>query len=133
MKLEAELVPKPLWRKYLANMLSRDEWKRLRAQRIREKGESCEICGQKGRVHLHEIWKYDDESYVQRLVGFQLLCDNCHSIKHFGRTQTLAAECKLDLRPIIIHFCKVNNCTPEDLKDHWKSVFDVWKERSQHQ
>ncbi len=133
MKLEIELVPKPLWGKTLAKMLPRDEWERLRVQRIQEKGERCEICGQEGRVHLHEIWEYDDERHVQRLAGFQLLCATCHSIKHFGLTQNLAAEGKINLKPITTHFCKVNNCTFQDLKNHWRSTYERWKQRSQHQ
>jgi hypothetical protein len=132
LRLEIELVPKPLWGKSLASVLQRPEWEKLKAHRLREKGERCEICGHVGSVQLHEIWEYDDERHVQRLSEFQLLCNMCHSIKHFGRTQTLAAKGKLDLKPVIAHFCKVNSCGLRDLKDHWRSVYDRWKERSRH-
>jgi hypothetical protein len=132
LRLEIELVPKPLWGKSLASTLSRNEWEKLRAQRIGEKGERCEICGHVGSVQLHEFWKYDDERHVQRLAGFQLLCDMCHSVKHFGRTQTLASQGKLDLKPIVTHFCKINSCPFQDLKVHWRSMYEQWKERSKH-
>lgn len=133
MRLEIELVPSPLWEKSLRKTLQRAEWERLRAHRIQEKGKRCEICGREGSVQLHEIWGYDDESHVQRLAGFQLLCGECHSIKHFGRTQTLASEGKLDLKPVVSHFCKVNDCTPRDFEKHWKAAYEVWKKRSQHE
>jgi len=124
LKLEIELVPKPLWGKSLANMLSRDQWERFRARRIPDKGERCEVCGQLGPVQLHEIWEYDDVRHVQRLVGFEALCARCHSIRHFARTQALAAEGKIDLKPIIAHFCKVNSCSYRDLKEYWESVYE---------
>lgn len=132
LKLEIELVPKPLWGKSLASTLPKNEWKALRTKRIREKGEVCEICGRTGRVQLHEVWNYDDAGRVQRLVGFQLLCTLCHQVKHFGRTRILAAEGKIDLKPVIDHFCKVNGLTPSDYKDYMKSVDERWMERSRH-
>lgn len=133
MKLEIELVPKPLWGKSLAKILPKEKWLALKTQRIQEEGRKCEICDHADGLQLHETWEYDDERHVQRLVTLRLLCDKCHSIKHFGRTQTLAAEGKIDLKPIITHFCKVNNCTLQDLKGHWKSVYERWQERSKHQ
>jgi hypothetical protein len=133
LRLEIELVPKPLWQKSLRRMLPRGRWENLRAQRIREKGWRCEICGEAGSVQLHEIWKYDDEKHVQTLLGFELLCVLCHSVKHFGRTQALAEEGKIDLKPIIAHFCRVNQCSYQDLKAHWKDVYERWKERSRHE
>jgi hypothetical protein len=133
LKLEIELVPKPLWGKSLANMLPKAQWEKLRAQRIQEKGARCEICGQAGHVELHEIWEYDDERHVQRLAGLQLLCVLCHSVKHFGRAQAEATKGKLELKPVIAHFCKVNNCGFQDLKAHWRSVYKQWNERSTHQ
>jgi len=132
LRLEIELVPKPLWGKSLANMLPKAQWEALRAQRIQEKGARCEICGQAGRVELHEIWKYDDERHIQRLLGLELLCVLCHSIKHFGRTQTLASRGEVDLKPIVAHFCKFNSCGLQDLKAHWRSTYEIWKERSKH-
>jgi hypothetical protein len=133
LRLEIELVPKPLWGRSLAKILPKKEWLALKTQRLQEKGGRCEICNHTDGLQLHEIWEYDDGRHIQRLVAFRLLCDKCHSIKHFGRTQTLAAEGKIDLKPIIVHFCKVNNCTFQDLREHWKSVYETWRERSKHQ
>jgi hypothetical protein len=50
--------PRPLWGKSLASTFPKDKWKKLRDKRIQDKGEKCEICGQAGRVELHEVWEY---------------------------------------------------------------------------
>ena len=33
----------------------------------------------------HEIWHYDDENFVQTLIGLIALCPSCHKSKHYGR------------------------------------------------
>ena len=131
LKLTIELVPRPLWGKSIYNCLSREEWSFLRRKIIHERGHKCEICSStEGPLSLHEIWQYDDERKIQRFVGFRLLCSFCHSIKHFGRSQTLAREGKLDLNKLIEHFCKVNNCSIEEFKKHYNEVWDCWEQRS---
>ena len=58
----------------------------------------------------NEIWDYNDEKHVQKLVGFIELCNNCHNIKHMGRTLILVSEGTLDFDQFDEHFCKINNC-----------------------
>ncbi len=35
-------------------------------------------------MHCHEIWEYDDERKVQKLVGYKILCERCHLAHHLG-------------------------------------------------
>jgi len=132
MKLEMELVPKPLWRKTVAKLLPRYRWSGIRNERICEKGERCEICNSSGPVQLHEVWRYDDERYIQRLDGFILLCIKCHSVKHWVRTNLIASRGQVDLQELRDHFCRVNQCGPEVLKEHEKESLAKWRERSRH-
>ena len=59
-------------------------------------------------MEAHEIWDYDDEENIQSLKGIICLCEQCHKVKHFGRTQTLGKEEK---DKAIQHMMKVNGWT----------------------
>jgi len=134
MKLTAELVPSTVWYSSLYRLLPKDEWDRIRDNIIRENERRCQICGElKGVMNLHEIWKYDDINYVQKLDGFILLCKMCHHIKHIGLAGILASEGKLDYNDVVAHFCKVNGCSEKEFDTHVKKAFQVWKERSKHE
>ena len=132
MRLEIELIPKPLWGKSLAKMLPKDTWWRIKVERIREKGKRCEICSSLGNVELHERWRYDDERHVQHLEGVILLCRKCHSIKHWGRTSIMAEQGEINLQEMVDHFCGVNECGPETLARHEQECMARWRERSRH-
>jgi len=80
-KLKIELVPSTVWFSSLYKLLLRNIWDQIREEIIR--GYNCQIRGNlKPPMELHEIWKYDDKSHVQKLIGFQLLCRLCHHVKH---------------------------------------------------
>ena len=134
MKLEIELVPSTVWYSSLYRLLPREVWDRIRNEIITSNGRKCQICGEtEGTMNLHEIWKYDDKSHIQRLEGFILLCKMCHHVKHIGLAGILASEGKLNYDDVIEHFCKVNNCSKKDFEKHEKDAFEVWHNRSKHQ
>jgi len=134
LKLEIELVPSTIWFSSLHNLLPRKVWDRIRKGIIEENGGKCQICGEtKGRMNLHEIWKYDDKKHIQGLEGFAILCDKCHHVKHIGLAGILANQGKLDYNEMIKHFCKVNGCKNEDFENHKKKAFEIWRQRSEHQ
>ena len=83
-------------------------------------------------MNLHEIWKYDDAKYMQKLEGFVLLCKMCHHVKHIGLAGILASQGKLDYRKVIEHFCKVNHCTGKEFEEHKTEAFKIWERRSTH-
>ena len=84
MKLEIELVPETSWYNNLRKALPRSEWDKIRKEVYEKANNKCEICQQDGRLNCHEKWSYDDEKNIQKLQGFQALCDKCHNIKHIG-------------------------------------------------
>lgn len=134
MKLVAELVPSTVWYSSLYRLLPREVWNNIRENIITKKGRVCEVCGEvNGKMNLHEIWDYDDVKYIQRLIGFILLCEMCHHVKHIGLTGILANQGKLDYNKIKEHFCTVNSCSEKEFDEHVNDAFMIWRNRSKHQ
>lgn len=133
MKLNAELVPSTVWYSSLYRLLPREVWDKIRSEIIEQNGRKCQICNEtEGKMNLHEIWEYDDKNHIQKLDGFILLCEMCHHVKHIGLAGILADEGKLDYDEVMKHFCRVNNCSEKDFKNHVDEAFEIWRERSGH-
>ena len=131
-KLEIELVPSSAWWKNLRAKITEKEWDMIRHETYLKYGYMCGICGSKGRMNCHELWKYNDISHVQKLVGFIALCDMCHHVKHIGLAGILASEGKLDYGEVVRHFMRVNSCTSADFEEHKSREFMIWEERSRN-
>jgi len=132
LKLRIELVPAPVHGKSLASLLSPDKWKKIKKSVYSRAKYKCEICGSSGRgqgyhwpVECHEIWFYDDEEHIQKLMDFVALCPRCHMVKHAG-----LASLRGTLLVAKAHFCKVNNCPPRIFDEHFLSEMLVYKERN---
>lgn len=130
LKLSMDLVPQVQWYQSLYRSMPQTEWKRIRSDVVKSQNGRCAICGSLGKLYCHEVFEYDDQKLVQRLVGFLAICGLCNGVKHFGRSQQLAAEGKIDLEDVIHHFMKVNSCTREDFDRHKAESFAMWRERS---
>jgi 5-methylcytosine-specific restriction endonuclease McrA len=62
----------------------------LRKRTYRQANYRCQVCGGRGSKHpveCHEIWHYDDENKIQKLMGLIALCPSCHQVKHIGLAQ----------------------------------------------
>lgn len=130
MKLTSELVPKTAWYSNVRSNVTRSEWDIIRYQVYANAGNVCEICGGKGKRHAvecHEVWEYDDDTNIQKLVRMIALCPACHSVKHLGRARAVGiyAEALAQLR-------KVNDMTIGEAKAYAKTIFEQWEERSKH-
>ena len=131
LKLTIELVPSPCWQSNLRSSMSRADWDKLRKSVYATYNYRCGICEANDvQLNCHEIWHYDDEKHVQKLVGFIALCPMCHHCKHLGHAGILASQGKLDLEQVIAHFMRVNHCSREDFSVHRKAAFDKWHERN---
>ena len=133
MKLEIELVPKSSWYKNLRNNISKQEWDRIRKEVYRKAGNKCGICKSSGRLFCHEVWKYDDVKNIQSLTEFKTLCEKCHYIKHLGFVNVKTASGELPkyfMNSLIEHFCKVNNCSIKDFREHESKSYQTWLRRS---
>jgi len=132
--LRIELVPKTCWNFTLRKLMPRSRWNKVRQKVFERAGHTCEICGAKDKLNCHEIWEYDGTKHIQKMAGFQAVCDLCHHVKHFGMAQVLADRGYADLIDTLIeHFKAVNGVEDREFDSHVKKAFRVWKQRSQHE
>ena len=72
-----------MWGKNVRKVVSQQTWKYLRHEFDLDHGK-CKICKRKDReetLHLHEEWRYEDDTKTQRLVALVPLCQFCHEVK----------------------------------------------------
>lgn len=126
--LTIELVPASCWFTNVRSQVSTADWERLRKQTAAAAGHRCEICGGQGPkwpVECHEMWHYDLEQRVQKLVRLIALCPACHEVKHLG-----LAETRGRLRPALEHLARINGWTLVDAQTYAEAVFEIWGQRS---
>lgn len=132
LKLAVEFVPKPLWRSNLWSLIEEAEWTRIRQKVYADAGHRCEICGvHPDRLEAHEVWHYDDDNFIQKLVRLVALCRPCHQVKHFARSRIHCS--KEEIERLIRHFTTVNRCDARTLADHYDSEMAKWRQRSTHE
>lgn len=130
LKLEVDPVPSTSWGVSLYRKMPRSQWDKLRKQVHERNGSKCQTCGSPQKLHCHELWEFDDKSGVQKLTGLGTICNMCHHVAHFPRSMQLADAGQLDIKAVIAHFLKVNNCDMETLSKHLDEAQAVWVQRS---
>jgi transposase-like protein len=129
--LTIELVPQTCWYSNVRSHVSKEDWDKLRQRTYSLANNRCEVCGGIGPQHpveCHEVWHYDDEQHIQKLVRLIALCPSCHEVKHMGYANTQGRG-QIAQR----HLAKVNGWTPEQTKVYVKECFQLWEQRSQHE
>lgn len=127
-KLTIELVPKTAWFSNVRSMVSAKNWDILKKESYKKASHKCEICngvGKKHPVECHEIWGYDDDKYIQKLLGLISLCPSCHEVKHMG-----LANIRGRTEIAIKHLAKVNDWGIKQANEYVIEQFTVWEERS---
>jgi hypothetical protein len=141
-------VPQDTWGNNLRSSVSKSIWDAIRKTAYEEAGYKCSICGATGRLEAHEVWDYDYEKGIQKLIAIKALCKKCHMVKHMGRSMKLAAEGLFDIQELIDHFNVVNelpeeHCAPycdvfrlhfneskgfgrKNIPEHWTVDFGEW-------
>ena len=86
MKLQPELVPRPLWN-VSANKILRSAWQReIRPAIFDDFDGICAHCeAATTRMYAHEQWEYDDADGVALLTGIELACQHCNTCLHIRR------------------------------------------------
>jgi hypothetical protein len=109
-------------------VLTPKQWANITRQVCSRAWNICEICGGVGPKHpveCHEIWEYNNEKLIQKLIGLIALCPNCHMVKHFGLAQVM------DRRDVALkHLMKINKITKKTAEKHISDSFMEWAERS---
>jgi hypothetical protein len=126
-KLTIELVPETCFYKNLRSVLPKRLWDYLRKGTYAKAGNRCEICGGDSRLECHEIFSYDDETYIQKIIGLIALCNKCHSAKHIGLSRLRGNG-----REAEEHLRKVNGWSERETQEYIGDAFDVWALRSRH-
>jgi cyclopropane fatty-acyl-phospholipid synthase-like methyltransferase len=130
LKLTIEMVPATSWYNNLRSLMPKEAWDKLRHKVYKDFGYRCGICKSKGRLHCHEIWKFDDKNGIQELKGFIALCTSCHWIKHIGLAGIKADGGELDYDKLVEHFMKVNKCDKSAFTKHREEAVKTFEERS---
>ncbi len=135
MRLRIHLVPKPLFERTLRKALGKARWDKLRHKLIETNGAHCEICGSTERLHSHEVWTYRERNGTATavLLKLQIICIDCHDIRHFARTTKLFQAGIITPKrygTLRKHFRKVNRCHQREFDDHFGRALRTWASRS---
>jgi hypothetical protein len=109
-KLDFDFTPLPLWGHSPAVLVGLDRWKPIREQLIESVGGKCQVC--QGLAFTdHAVWEYednlrfDDYTGVRTLLGFEVLCALCMSVRHTA----LRSKYHVSTRQLIDHYCRIND------------------------
>lgn len=144
LKLIVELMPSTVWYssvyQYYKKSNNLQKWNEIKKELYEKEGDACWICKSYVKpLEAHESWSYDDREHIQKLEAIHHLCGFCHKIKHIGLWlhtedgEKMLRKTDLTKQDVVNHFCKVNNCSEGDFKEHEEKAFVVWSERSKHQ
>jgi hypothetical protein len=122
-KLTIELVPETCMLSSLRDAISPSAWETLRERVDTGAGHRCEVCGSPPVRRADELWEYDDESHVQRLVRMLALCSNCHEARQMDRFGQVWAQA-------LEHIARVNEWTVRQAEQYRAAAFRQWRERS---
>ena len=131
LKLTIELVPKTSWCSNVRTKTARAQWDKIRLKCYNDAHDMCEICGKtgtNGRIECHEIWDYDDENHIQKLIGLIALCPKCHQVKHAG-----LAQIKGKINEVISQLSKINKISNYDAEEMLREAFMQYHSRSCHE
>jgi hypothetical protein len=132
LKLEPQLVPRPLWGKSASQLFKkRAIWKRIRGDALQAANGACEVCQHIPNeiygdpLNCHEVWKYDDRLRTATLNAFKIHCVKCDSAAHIGMAIAYGAG-----DAAITQLAKVNGIQVEDAKAVVSKAMSVWRVRS---
>lgn len=121
-------IPKPTWGRNVRTMLPKGCWKVIREIVFQQYGKECFYCkdnGARSSLHCHELWKYDDESQVQRLHKVIPVCEACHDVLHAGRSFAIGKR-----EEVLEHLARVNKWSQSSVTRHVRSAMEQWERRS---
>lgn len=102
--LNFQLIPSGAWNFNLRTELPKRAWDILRKIAYQKADYKCSICKCNAkRLEAHEVWEFNKDTKVQKLVDIIALCHNCHSVVHINRTIIIGEENRA-----IAHFKRVN-------------------------
>jgi hypothetical protein len=112
-------------------MLKKEDWDIIRRDVYKQAKYKCQCCGKSlCRLAAHEVWSYDDDRKIQKLKDIIAVCQTCHDVIHFGRSQFVYAKTPKKLQFLIDHWAKVNNRKVGDWIPYYRKITDIYYIRS---
>lgn len=134
LKLTIELVPSSSWQNNLRGILKPSMWKNIRGRVLQTFDNRCAICKRNSKkLHVHEVWEYDDENHIQTLKDILPLCYMCHSVKHIGFTSLQASKTGVDLEKFIKYFMSINKVDRGSYQQHLNEQLKKFEERGKYE
>jgi len=127
-KLTIELVPESCHFSNLRSNLTKQDWDKLRKACYQRFSYQCSVCGGKGSKHpveAHEVWGYDEQARIQKLLDIVALCPNCHKVKHMGLSILKGWD-----EYARKHLGEVNGWTPAQVEKYEAACFVEYRRRS---
>lgn len=136
-RLNIGLIPASAWGRNVRAIVSEESWLRLRKKNgaIYDPYNNypnealplvCECCERLffESLHLHELWTFDDDRCTQTLVGFKVICEDCHNAIHIGRANKVGLG-----EGARNHLKWVNEWSDRKLNKHIENAFNEWNRR----
>ena len=123
-------MPRQLWG-FSASKMLRGTWKHIRHDALETASRSCQKCGESPHpiygddLICHELWRYDDQRGVARLVGFEIHCAKCDLVTHMGRALARGYG-----NEALKQLSKVNGITNVEAERVYRQAKAVWQKRS---
>jgi hypothetical protein len=141
--LTPALIPAPLQGRSVSNELRRTrrrkEWEALRRTVLEAAANTCTHCEAvyESRMVCHEVWAYDDLNCVATLTAFEIVCRDCDSVLHFGKTLLIGGKKGDEVMEqladqAIAQLMKVNGITKRQANKLIDDAFGQWMDRSKH-
>jgi hypothetical protein len=143
-KLMPAMVPRPLWGRSVYNELRktkrRKHWDALRRVELEAAVNTCARCSAHYDSHMvcNEIWQYDDDKHIATLKAFEIVCRDCDSVLHLGKSLIIGGK-KGDEGTsergdqAVKQLMKVNGITKKAAERMVMNAFDQWLARSTHE
>jgi hypothetical protein len=82
-------------------------------------------------LHCHEVWQYDDNKHIRKLIEIIPLCKLCHWVKHAILTKGRAGI-NVDFPQVGRQFMKVNKCSHKIFFSELDKAKEECEERSNY-
>ena len=103
--LQIELIPKSCWGSNVRTKVKKKDWDIIRRAVYAKEKMHCHICEELCKpLDAHEVWEFNEETHVQKLIDIIGVCKACHGVIHFGRAQKFGYA-----EEATIQFFKVND------------------------
>lgn len=127
--IRINLIPQTSWGANVRAILTPEQWRSLRRDHIYPStGRCCLVCGGRGEawpVEADEVWHFDDQAKIQKLVAIVPLCPACHEVRSVGLASTNGR-----LHHATKHLAWVNRWSLSQATHAIDAAFNQWRARS---